>query len=70
MCDRLVLDGEAYICSDCYDELLSFKDKWPNQMSPLEIENRIRLFMRTKPKSTIVLDSKEIDKEFRRLTGG
>lgn len=69
MCNRLILDSSAYICGDCYEELLLVKKSWPKEMAALDVGNCIRAFMDTEPRSFIMLDAEGIDKEFERLTG-
>lgn len=33
MCDRCILHGSAYICDNCWVELLEFKETWPTEMT-------------------------------------
>ena len=70
MCDRLILDGTAYICDDCWKLLLAFKAKWPEELTAEEIRDKVDWFM-AMPNSmmTITLRGAEIDAEFNRLCG-
>lgn len=67
MCDRLILDGEAYICNDCFDELLAFRKTWPKEMPLSEVRARIEAFMQTEPGANVQAADDEIEQEFRRL---
>lgn len=69
MCSRLILDGRAYLCEDCYQELLKDKESWPPRMTKLEVADRIRAFLKTPPGNQTMLEAKEVDDEFHRLTG-
>jgi len=78
MCTRLILDHSAYICDECFEELLlrmglskerdsEIHAGLPERMCPVELRRRIEDFMRT-PKGTFLeVDTRE---EFDRLTGG
>lgn len=68
MCDRLILDGAAYICNYCYDELIIFRKTWPKEMPLNDVRKRIEAFMRTEPNATVQADDDEIEREFQRLT--
>ena len=71
MCDRLILESSAYICNDCYKELLAYKETWPESMTPLDVREHIVNFMSTPTgtyKKKVVLDQEGIDNEFKRLT--
>lgn len=69
MCNQLILDGAAYICEDCFEELCAFRDKWPDEeMLVGEVEERIKTFMQTKA-VPYGKHTSEIEREFRRLTG-
>lgn len=69
MCDRLILDGSCYICSDCYNELVESKNEWTSPMTKLEIREKIEYFMTTEPGHYIQVQNVDIDKEFNRLMG-
>jgi hypothetical protein len=69
MCERLILNGSAYICGDCWDELLKFRLGWPDVITAREVEEAIKAFMDTRVGSHRVLDREGIDDEFKRLTG-
>lgn len=65
MSSRL-FDGKAYICDDCYQELLIDKASWSNNMNGTEVKGRIETFM-SKPASGYVSDNEEIEEEFNSL---
>jgi hypothetical protein len=70
MCERLILEGQAYICPPCWEELLTYKATWPETMSAAEVRERIEDFMHKSPPGTFLLVEKaDIDAEFERLTG-
>ena len=69
MCDKCILKSTAYICNSCWSELLEFKETWPTEMTALDVEDKIREFMSTRPGAYKVLENVDIDAEFRRLTG-
>lgn len=69
MCDKCILNNTAYICNDCWSELLEFKETWPTEMTALDVKAKIREFMHTSPGVFRVLENVDIDAEFRRLTG-
>lgn len=66
MCERLILDGDAYICDSCWDELLEAKETWPKQMVEVDVRDAIERFMRSAPGSLRIV---ETDAAFARLTG-
>jgi hypothetical protein len=70
MCDHLILNGARYICNDCYEELLNYRESWPNEMVKLEIKERIEVFMNETTPGTYSpeLDYNGIQEEFDRLT--
>ncbi len=73
MCDRLIMNGSKYICSDCWYELLEYKETWKKHISNLaEVEEVMENFFRSKPGTYIKLNNDNaeemIDKEFDRLT--
>lgn len=70
MCDQLILDNSAYICDACFDELLEFKETWPDKMPIANVRARIQEFMLTPPGTYALANSDQIDAEFYRLTGG
>jgi hypothetical protein len=49
MCNILVLNGSAYLCFDCFEELEQFKDTWPERISVRQAERLVRHFMGTEP---------------------
>ena len=67
MCHRCILEHTAYICSDCFSELLKLKDEWPDKMSAAEVRKRIEEFMETEKDACNILDEKGIHQEFKRL---
>jgi hypothetical protein len=69
MCERLILDRSAYICDDCFDELVEWRKTWPDEMRASEIAQRIRVFMAQPLNEHRVLNKDGIEEEFRRLTG-
>lgn len=70
MCGRLILDGSAYICDACYDELIMYRETWTErEMLVSEVRERIKSFMRTPTRTYITVDATGIENEFRRLTG-
>ncbi|MFI5297367.1 MAG: hypothetical protein ACHREM_04655 [Polyangiales bacterium] len=68
MCDRLILEGTAYVCDSCWRELLKYKESWPETMPLADVRERMKAFMRTKPGSFYEVGKEEIDAEFARLT--
>ncbi len=70
MCDRLILGGRSYICHGCWDELLAFKETWPQEMTKLEVRKSIERFMDRIPPGTASTENCDVDAEFRRLTSG
>jgi hypothetical protein len=72
MCDRLILDGQAYICNSCWEELLEYKKQWPKNMFERTVRAAIEYFMyKTGPGKYLGMDSlnaEQIDREFERLT--
>ena len=69
MCRRVILGNAAYICEDCYDELLEYKKTWPSTMTKNEVRQRIEDFMERTPGASARLRGEAIDEEFARLTG-
>lgn len=69
MCNRLILDGEMYICGECYTELLEARKAWPWEMTALELREAILEFMRTNPGHHRILSGDDLDAEFERLMG-
>lgn len=69
MCRRLILHRRAYLCDDCYEELLAYKQTWPTTMPACEVRERIEAFLDTEPGTYLNLHAGEIDAEFARLTG-
>lgn len=67
MCDRLILDGTQYICSDCFAELLRVKSTWPDTMTTLELRERVESFMDTRPGRYVLLSGSDLEAEFQRL---
>jgi hypothetical protein len=59
MCERLILDGTQYICSDCLTELKAFKESLPERMTIVELTTTIYVFMRTQPGTYMVVDTNE-----------
>lgn len=68
MCDRLILNGAKYICGGCWDELLTVKETWPDEMTALGVYVAIQGFMETLPGTHRVLDRDGIEEEFKKLT--
>ena len=69
MCQRLILQGHAYICEDCWQELLAYRSDWPATMTVAEVRERIENFMRDTPPGTFSsIRGVDIDAEFQRLT--
>ncbi len=70
MCDRLILDGSAYLCDSCNDELLSFRKTWPERMTGADVKAKIERFLTTQPGTySQPLDRDGIDDHFSALTG-
>jgi hypothetical protein len=69
MCRRLILGNAAYICDDCYEELVQYKATWPSTMTKDKVRQLIIGFMESES-SPIQVDEEGVDEEFRRLTGG
>ncbi len=69
MCNRLILDGEMYICGECHEELREARRDWPNTMTALALREAILEFMRTEPGHHRVLSGDDLDAEFERLMG-
>lgn len=65
MCDRCILGNTAYICSECWSELLAYKNTWPETMSVADVRHKIEDFMKTDPGSHVEAD---VNVEFDRLT--
>lgn len=68
MCERVILNGSAYICGDCWDELCEAKEKWPDVMTSRDVREAIETFMDTRVGNYRVLDRDGIEEEFNRLT--
>jgi hypothetical protein len=68
MCDRLILNGTAYICDSCWEELLLFKGSW--QPGPPSARVRIESFMDTPPGTFGSQTADELALDFVRLTSG
>jgi hypothetical protein len=69
MCTRMILDGDYYICEDCWQELLKYKNDWPEEMTALEVKQAIVDFMHSPVGTYHKMQSVDIDAEFKRLTG-
>lgn len=69
MCDRLILNGAAYICERCWGELLVHKESWPTAMTAAQVRDAIEEFMLHPPGYTILLSGPDLEEEFKRLTG-
>ncbi len=69
MCNRLILDGEMYICGECHEELVEARRGWPSTMTALALREAILDFMRTEPGHHRVLYGEDLDAEFERLMG-
>lgn len=76
MCRHLVLegtrDGSRYLCHECLHELRLFRETWPDDTCPADVERLIRGFLGT-PVGTFAgrlkPDPEAVEAEFRRLTG-
>lgn len=54
MCERLILRGRFYICSDCWGELCEYKQRLLGaNTAPEDLETKIKDFMYTCKKDTI-----------------
>jgi len=70
MCHKLILGHKMYICDECWQELLLYKQTWPNEMTVRNVRTRIEEFMDEHPPGTFVsiTNQDEINEEFKRLT--
>lgn len=69
MCSRLILDSTAYICGDCWSELQTYKESWPETMTVAEVREHIEDFMYESPVGTYIkIKGCDVDAEFDRLT--
>ena len=64
MCSRLILNGTRYICDSCWNELLAYKQSWPDTMHG-SVRDTINYFMDTSPGNIL---ERDIEIEFERLT--
>ncbi len=70
MCERMVLDGSMYICSECFEELDEYRRTWTSPMSRAGVRQAIVDFMKTEPGTHSVLEGAvDVDAEFNRLVG-
>lgn len=65
MCSKLV-DGQSYICSSCYEELIALKSTWGSDLRVEDVKDEILKFMET-PSPGAVCQRPDIDEEFFRL---
>lgn len=70
MCNRLILEGSRYICDECWDELVAYKESWPDTMTAKMVRQTIEGFMDSDPGEHKTLRNAWINKEFERLTTG
>jgi hypothetical protein len=68
LCRRIIFDRQ-YICDDCWDELVRYKNTWKGPMTEAEIKVRIEQFMETDTGSYSIVDDISIDRMFDLLTG-
>ncbi len=69
MCDKVILEGKAYICRECWQELLQCKATWSSTLTKADIRERIENFMyETPPGTYTVLAGEDLEAEFQRLT--
>ena len=66
MCSRCICRGNFYICNECWNELLEYKEKWLLPLTERQIENNIIMFMHTDSKT--YSKTYNIDEVFNRLT--
>lgn len=71
MCDDMLFGNEMYICRECLQELEAYKETWELPITENEIEDKIRLFMDSKPGSCrpqpAVNDRESMEEIFDRL---
>lgn len=73
MCDRIILEGSAYICDSCWEELQQFKLTISGTLlTKVDIRERIENFMyETSPGTyTVLVAGEDLEAEFQRLTEG
>jgi hypothetical protein len=70
MCDRLILDGQAYICDECFEELKIVKSTWCYNLNGLSVREGIEYFMMSRKNTQRSVQPPEVEEEFKRLTGG
>lgn len=68
MCDRLILNGDAYVCDECWRELLQYADTWPERISVSEVRKLVEEFMSTRPGSMLKREVSRAD-AFEEVTG-
>jgi hypothetical protein len=70
MCDRMLFHCSKYICNDCYEELVKFKDSWPATTVPDDVYGLIEGFMETRPgRYSFIAGQEEVEEQFKSLTG-
>jgi hypothetical protein len=71
MCTRLVLDGHAYICGECFEELEQHKEDWPERLSVAQAKLRVSQFMQTEPGTYLKSGPRMLsrDEAFEAVTG-
>ena len=67
---QLILNGNCYLCSECWQELLNYRSAWPAVLTTRQVENNIRDFVESAQHLGKQLNGYEaVEAEFRRLTG-
>ena len=66
MCDRTILGAEYYLCDDCFDELLAWKNRWPKMTRPSAVRGLILEFIDSDPGD---YSDETVDGVFRQLVG-
>ena len=68
MCNKLILDGEYYICHECFAELKHEKDNWPTDTKARDVFALIKVFMDSRPYRNSDGEETTVEDEFNRLT--
>lgn len=71
MCNITFMEGRKYICYECYEELLKWRETWDEETPYYEVEGLILRFMQTPPGSTKPSENSpdvRTQQEFERLT--
>lgn len=67
LCRRCILDSSAYICDECFAELVAMKGTWQREMTAADVRDAIEQFMASRAGTFCILNSEAIDAEFERL---